>query len=369
MPEPLDHYDAAWTALNTELRQAEADAGLGAAIAALETNQRATGFIQDTLADVARYVFHHPTDTARQFRVQFNPQRLKRFDSSRVQAPPDGVVALHGGCFLCRENVRWQQEGAELGFTIELGGRSYIAWMNPFPLAPGHTVVASAAHETQDWQHGPEGGQPVARLTADLAALALRMPGHVGFHNGVNAGASIAGHLHYQVFRRPAETPLYPMEVHLDALWPAASDTGPIVCTDYPVPVVAWHGPARDMAAAAAEWINDWAGRNADRIDRLAGNIIATADAGAGAGDDDGTVSLYFVPRDRTKLRGDGLVGMIGGLEVMGELVFSTADEFHLVNSGAVDYSTVERILTTVRTPLYTDEAMETSVETEAGDD
>lgn len=353
MPEPLDSYDAAWSALNTRLRQAEAGGGLGAAIAALEANQRDTGFIRDLLTDVERHTFHHPVDPARELRVQFNPQRLKRFNSSRVSAPPDGIVALHGGCFLCRENVRWQQEGAELGFTLDLGDRPYVAWMNPFPLAPGHAVVASAAHETQDWQYGPDGGQPVARLTADLADLAVRTPGHVGFHNGVNAGASIAGHLHYQFFHRPADTPDFPLEARLADLWPTNGTTDdPVICSDYPVPVVAWRGPAAATAAAAAAWIDDWADRNAARIDRLAGNIIATARGDAG----DHGIALYFVPRDRTKLRGDGLVGMVGGLEVMGELVFSTAEEHRLLTGGAFDYFTIEHILGAVRTPLFTDE-------------
>lgn len=351
MPEPLDPYDAAWSALNTRLRQAEAGGGLSAAISELEANQRETGFIQDTLVDVERYTFRHPSNPSRQFRVQFNPQRLKRFDSSRVSAPPEGIVALHGGCFLCRENVRWQQEGTELGFAVDVGGRPYVAWMNPFPLAPCHVVVASGAHETQDWQFGPDGGQPVTRLTADLAALAMRMPGHIGFHNGVNAGASIAGHLHYQFFRRPAESPDFPLEAHLAGLWPVGGTANPVICTDYPVPVVAWRGSVDATAAAAATWIDGWASRNAARINRLAANIIATADGAAAD-----QVSLYFVPRDRTKLRGDGLVGMVGGLEVLGELVFSTAEECHLIDSGAIDYFTIERILGTVRTPLFTDD-------------
>jgi hypothetical protein len=82
---------------------------------------------------------------------------------------------------------------------------------------------------------------------------------------------------------------------------------------------------------------------------RLTANVIATADP-------DGIVTLYFVPRDRGMARGTGMSGLVGGLEVLGELVFSSGEERQILDNGAMDYFAVETILGSVRTPLFTDQ-------------
>ena len=43
--------------------------------------------------------------------------------------------------------------------------------------------------------------------------------------------------------------------------------------------------------------------------------------------------------------------GAIGGLEVLGELVFSNDDEKHRLDLNEIDYHTVERILSAVSVP------------------
>ena len=60
---------------------------------------------------------------------------------------------------------------------------------------------------------------------------------------------------------------------------------------------------------------------------------------------------LYFVPRNRLYSRGPGMVGTVGGLEVLGELVFSTELENERLNAGMVDYMYVHRVLAAVEAP------------------
>ena len=339
-------YDLVWAELNAELLKTEKASGLGDAIAQLEVNQQETGFIKDSLLGVERHVYAHPDKPDCQFRIQFNAKRAQRFNGAGTVSPPDGSTIANGGCFLCRDNVRWQQNGAELGYDLPVNGRNYHAWMNPFPLMPGHVVVASNDHEPQDWEFAPdvEYGQSIARLIQDLLSLAARMPGYVGFYNGVNAGASIPGHLHYQFFRRPEFYPHFPLERRMAEL--RSDGTAPVADTDYPVPVVKWEGSPETLAPSVERWIRAWAERNAERMFRLTANIIVS-------GNSDGSVTLYFVPRDRTRARGEGMSGLIGGLEVLGELVFSNEEEQRFIASGEIDYFTVANILESVRTPLY----------------
>ena len=345
LTSPTD-YDTAWADLNNALKTTEIAQGFAAAIAGLQANQHGTGFIKDPLTGVKRYTFRHPDDPSRFFRVQFNAMRMARFNGAGLSVPPEGIEIVHGGCYLCRENVAWQQEGRELGFEVIVNGMHYNAWMNPFPLMPCHVVMASAMHETQDWSFAPGGGQDVSRLIGDLTALASLLPGYLGFHNGVDAGASIAGHLHFQFFQRPADMPDFPLEINLAGKHPEGD--APVFTTDYPLPAVKWCGPAKSVTKAAAAWINDWARRNGERTYRLTANIIATTT-------DDGMVTLYFVPRDRSKSRGHGLSGQIGGLEVLGELVFASPHDRELIEKGKINYFAIEEILASVRTPLFID--------------
>jgi len=340
----IESYDTAWADLNALLWKTEATNGLARAISQLEYNQKQTGFIKDCLVNVRRYVFPHPDDPVKQFRVQFNAKRLERFNGNGVSEAPGDMEVANGGCFLCRENIRWQQQGAELGYALDVNGKPYHAWMNPFPLMPGHVVIASALHETQDWEFGPEGGQALGGLIADLTRLAERMPGFVGFYNGVNAGASIPGHLHFQFFRRPDDYPIFPLELRL--LGHASHGDKPAIGASYPLPVIKWNGSAATIVPLATRWIREWAERNARRMEQMTGNLIVTTSC-------EGDVTLYFVPRHRKRAKSEGLSGLIGGLEVMGELVLSSPEEEERIANGEIDYFSIEKILTDVRTPLY----------------
>ena len=63
-------------------------------------------------------------------------------------------------------------------------------------------------------------------------------------------------------------------------------------------------------------------------------------------------MSLFFVPRDRKKRRVSGVSENVGGLEVLGELVFSSAEEQDLLESGQLDYFALEQVLAEIYTPL-----------------
>ncbi|MDP6705054.1 MAG: DUF4922 domain-containing protein [Alphaproteobacteria bacterium] len=335
-------YDIAWTELNARLLEAESGVGgLTAVLAELESHHRESGFIKDDLSGVERHVFHHPGDPDRFFRVQYNPKRALRFNGSGVTTPPVGVDHVNDGCFLCRENIRWQQQHAQIGFEIRFTGDKYHAWINPFPLLPNHVVIAADAHVSQEWDMDGSGGADLTSLLFDFCVVARRMPGHVGYYNGVDAGASIPGHLHFHFFRRLDEDPAFPLE-----RWAFEAPSGskvPLWARDYPLAVARWQGEVGEVIAEATAWVARWVDGNRDRRDRLSSNFIVAAD-----GQED-AVSLYFVPRDRAKSRWNAVNGVVGGLEILGELVFSSDDDRKFLDSGAVDYFYVEKALASVR--------------------
>jgi diadenosine tetraphosphate (Ap4A) HIT family hydrolase len=342
----LSEYDTAWSELNARLRGIEdGRGGLGGALAALRVHQQRTGFIKDRLEDVERRAFYNPQDPSRFFRIQYNPKRALRFNGSGITVPPSGITVRHDGCFLCRENIRWQQGGSQLGYEIPVGETAYLAWMNPFPLLPTHVVVATEAHRSQEWGFQYDARRGKSMLLSDLVALAARMPGYVGFYNGVDAGASIAGHMHFHFCQRPEDDPEFPLERAPRVF--EGSDQGAGLLTGYPMAVAIWRGAAADVAEAASNWMLQWTQRNRARLSSLTGNFVASKDQ---TGDG---LSLYFIPRERSKSRVSGLRGLIGGLEILGEVVFSSPEEKKLLDDDAIDYSTLESHLARVHTPMF----------------
>ena len=208
------NYDLSWTSLNTKLRGSEDLGGeLSAALIGLENHQKESGFIVDDLREIQRFVFKHPTKDY-SFRVQLNPKRAKRHDGKGILQPPRNETFLNDGCFLCRKNIEWQQEGRQVGFEIKTRNSDYNALMNPFPLMPNHVVLAAQDHIPQEVKLLSENqhGKGLEELLEDLCELACRLPKHVGFYNGVGAGASIASHFHFQFFRRLPDIPNFPIE-------------------------------------------------------------------------------------------------------------------------------------------------------------
>jgi len=343
-------YNVAWLDLNERLREtACGGGGLAAALYELEEHQRESGFIKDDLASVERHVFHHPDNPDLSFRVQYNPKRALRFNGSGVRTPPAEAVSLNDGCFLCRENIRWQQQHTQVGFEISTTHDVYYALMNPFPLLPNHVVIAKEDHISQEWDMTGDGqnGVSLQRLLRDLCETAHRLPNHVGFYNGVDAGASIPTHLHFQFVSRLPSDPVFPLEQR--KFRPSEDDDGPLLAVDYPVPVALWRGTVADVVDAATSWLRGWAEGNEHRLNQLTCNFIAAGQELSGG------VSLYFVPRDRTRQRWNATYGLVGGLETLGELVFSSEKEKLLLRNGRVDYFYVEQALASGHTPFFVD--------------
>ncbi len=343
----LRDYDNTWADLNSRLREIEiGGGGLDAALSELEAHQKQSGFIKLGLGAVERHNFGHPKDSSRFFRIQYNPERALRFNGSGTSMPPPGIAIRNEGCFLCRDNIRWQQRGTEMGYEIRMGETSYCAWMNPFPLLPMHVVIATTEHTSQEWPVCENGELDVSGLLTDLVELAVRMPEYIGFYNGVNAGASIPGHLHFQFFKRPENEPAFPLECAAKRHFESGEQG--IFLKDYPLAVAMWAGEPRTVLGQASQWIAEWAVRNRDRIHGLTANFIVSSDNPGDA------ITVYFVPRDRAKTRGDGMSGMIGGLEVLGELVFSSKRDKALLDAGKIDYF-LEKTLASVHTPFFVD--------------
>lgn len=322
--------------LRQRLDRLEKDDGLGAALEALRQHQVDTGFIRDDLGEVIRHIFRDPDHPVRYFSTQFNPARARRFAGAGRHDPPDGVQPVHDHCFLCAGNIEWQQQGREMGYPVHGASMPYTAWMNPFPLAVGHTILATDAHRPQHWQ---DGDIDLETLVADLLEFSRRLPGWMVFYNGVGAGASIEGHLHFHALPR---TPgLGPMPIERAA---ERHREGAVARGLYPMDFAHWRGTLDHLLNEARPWLARWQAGAGAAADATA-NLMATCS-------DDGRLDLYFVPRHRRRSRGEGLGGVIGAFETMGEIICSSPEERIRIESGDVDYRTIHDLLAHVAVAL-----------------
>jgi len=342
-----ENYEISWAELNAHLNKYEELHGsLSAALLELEVHQKRAGFIKDDLSEITRINYVHPDHPFRYLQVQHNPSRARRFEGAGIQLPPEGATSVNNGCFLCRENIHWQQQGKEVGYEIDVLGHGYFAWMNPFPLLPSHVVIASQEHVSQEWEYHPSGTLSLEQLLYNLVDLARRLPGFFGFYNGIEAGASIPGHMHYQFLRRPEENIHFPLE-QAERDFTQFDNTG--IMRNYPLAVAVWQGKPEEVVAHAIDWVRFWARHNAAHIEQLTANFITSTDP------ETGEISLYFAPRDRKRSKSKYMSGMVGGLEVMGELVFSSEDERKAMEEGRTNYEDLLKIYEDVYTPFFID--------------
>ena len=169
------NYDRMWTNLNRELGRLETVPGeLSSALEGLELQQRNAGFIKDDLKEVRRMSFESADSADLSFRAQLNPRRADRHGGAGISSPPVGQQNINNGCFLCRENIRWQQDQCQIGFEILTENDSYNVLMNPFPLLPNHVVVASHKHVPQAFRLPDEQGDRVTidHIVKDLCEIA-----------------------------------------------------------------------------------------------------------------------------------------------------------------------------------------------------
>jgi len=322
-------YQESWQALDLYLQLIEDRAGLGAALFALHEHQVQSGFIRDELKELRRFHLPHPETPERFFSVQYNPARSRRFDGAGRPLPDLSDWSVNGGCFLCADNIWWQQQGAESGYHLRGVNGRYTAWMNPFPLVAGHAVIASREHLPQHWH--ASGGLALEALITDLIEIAGLLPDWLHFYNGVGAGASIPHHLHLHAIPRGQSYASMPLEA---AARRSAGDGR--IEHGYPLSFMHWHGQPGAVKQQALTWVDQWQ-REAGAEEDATANIIA--------GITDNALDLYFIPRHQRRSRAEGLAGVIGGFEALGEIVCSSELELQRLESGAVDYFVVERML------------------------
>lgn len=345
MPTPdvnREQYSRIWTDLNQKLKHIEQnDGGFAAALEALKSQQLERGFIKDDLHLMRRYRFAHPEDPARFFLVQYNPVRALRFSGSGRKTPPAGSSSKFNGCFLCPDNIQWQQAGLEMGYELDVDAMPYIAWMNAYPLMPLHCVIASSDHIPQAWCVNGAAVEclSIEKILIHLITLSKKLPGYVGFYNGTGAGASIASHFHFQFFKRPELWPQFPLEVA--ARKSGIESHGTI--NDYPLAVEYWRGDSEAIVDSIYPWIQGWLARNRHQLSSISANIISTFDEAQNKSE------LYFVPRHQSQVHSPEMSGIIGGVEVLGEMVFSGEEDGKRLERGEIDYHTVERILSAAR--------------------
>jgi hypothetical protein len=339
--EQRKQIEKSWSALNGDLQSIRKKQGLVAAFAALSDQQIKAGFIQDNLDGVIRYRLSDPLDPNRFYSGQFTPQRALRFGGFGRREPPVGATKSHNGCFLCQDNIYWQHDGRQLGMDLRLGEIDYIALTNPFPLMPMHMVIAAADHTPQACGLLATTGleKSLGSILDHILSLATELPGFVIFYNGVDAGASIPHHLHFQTFARPTGYGLFPLEKSA-----MQHDDFPCWIDDYPLPTRVWHGSLQEIREEAQHWIYAWVQRNEEQAHHLSANLIATPDEKA-----KGRFFLYFVPRTRKTISIDQPLSInIGGLEVLGELVFTLEEDKNRLETGLLDFHSIEHILASV---------------------
>lgn len=339
-------YADDWDLLNRELGALEqCDGNLLNVVERLRDHQLDSGFIRDDLYAVQYFDFPHPENPERFLSVQYNPARVNRLRIRVGALPPLREDAVNDDCMLCSTNIEWQHRGIEFGYDITLNGRPFSIWMNAYPLMPLHLVVTTQEHIPQAWDLGDARTRQfsIEEIVANLASMAQRLPGYVGFYNGDGAGTSIPAHFHYQFFKRRNGGDLFPLE--LAPVRQIADLVAEI--EDYPVHAMRWCGNDMDeVITRASAWINDWLRMNLETRPGLSGNIFAMTDASGKL------LHIYFVPRDRELGHSPRMAGMVGSLEILGELVLTTENEKRDLDWGKVDYRSIARILSDISVPL-----------------
>lgn len=319
-------YQATWNELQAFLRPLPLSEALGW----LFEQQLDVGFVRDDLRALRRYKFEAKGEQT-YYLAQHNPARERRHEGAGRAAPPPGRHFVHGGCFLCPHNVYLQHGGLELGCEVAVGGRDYIAWPNPFPLGRNHFTVATVEHRDQP-------SDDLAEALDDLLALAERLDdGWLVLLNGTAAGASIPTHRHFQILQR---TPGYTYAIeqavaHADA--PCVVGPG----RERPYPLLAYYDTdaLSGLSARANAWFAGWASGR----ELISNNLVAIRRHAR--------THLFIVPRHRSFGAAAGRAAIIGGLEVIGELVFSSAAEREMLDRQEIDAEYIRAILAGVRPP------------------
>ena len=107
-----------------------------------------------------------------------------------------------------------------------------------------------------------------------------------------------------------------------------------------------WRGSISEVVSKACAWITQSIKESKIGKHRFTSNFIATSSK---LGE---RVTLYFIPRDKEKQFWNGDKGIVGGLEILGELVMASDDERTLVEKGNIDYFFINNALSNVSTQI-----------------
>lgn len=312
-------------------------------IEGLCTHQLHAGIVQDDLQALERFQLTSTVDPARVFYADYNPARARRHQGAgRAEAPP-GWARVHGGCYLCPENILWQQRFGQFPARIPLPSGDFLSWANPFPLGHFHVTLAAEAHVPQAWMRAEreESLATLRRRLVDLVHLADRLPRYLVFENGTGGGASLPHHHHFQALRKWPGLVRYPIEEtagRQESTDRVGSAGQPYILRDYPVVALCWHGTAAEIVASLDSALFEWLVKDGGAEDwrHLTTNLIASRET---AGDE--RLRLFLIPRNAHITRATGLAGAVASLELAGELVFAQEQERDRIAAGQVSYASV----------------------------
>lgn len=337
-------YERAREDLSVRLRcLGDLEGDLVSLIEGLCTHQLHAGIVQDDLHALERFQLTSTVDPTRVFYADYNPARSRRHQGAgRAEAPP-GWARVHGGCYLCSENILWQQRFGQFPARVPLPSGDFLAWANPFPLGHFHVTLATEAHVPQSWmrEEREESLDSLRRRLVDLVHLADRLPRYLVFENGTGAGATLPHHHHFQALRKWPGLVRYPIEEAARRQEEAdrvGSETQPFVLRDYPVAALCWHGTEEEIVASLEADLFRWLVKDGGAEDwrHLTTNLIASREAAA-----DKRLRLFLIPRNAHITRATGLAGAVASLELAGELVFAQEQERDRIAAGQVSYASV----------------------------
>lgn len=320
-------------------------------IETLHKQQSSLGFIRDALDQVTRTrLVRDPFNrNSESFLVQYNPVRELRRQGAGRKSPPEGYKSVNGGCFLCTQNIEWQQYGLEMSYEFPVNEGQYAVLCNPFPFMPMHVTIASKLHEPQTWLEGDssqDSSQRLGRIIRDLLTIVGQTPKCIGLYNGVNAGASIPQHRHYHLFSRIQGSE--PFAIEKLAQSKLDRRTNPPFCLDeYPIISVFFHGDIDVIVKQAVEFYEAWEESCGSSLN-ISANIIATISLRPQA---ESKFDVYFIPRNQQFSISLGRSEVVGGLEVMGEIALSKSEEYKRIKEGTLSYIDVVTMLKSVEAP------------------
>lgn len=338
-----EQYNRYWEDSNKILAKMQQIEGLPAALEALYEQQKDIGFVHSEVSEIRRYSVPDPNNFSRKYSIQYNAPRGNRHKGSgrAHQVRKDALV--NDGCFLCKHNIRLQQQGIQIGLDLTLGNRKYIALCCPFPLMPNHMIVATSDHIPQDWSKKNDynnNALSIIEVFDHLTRLIEQLPGYIGFWNG--ASASIPGHFHYQLVKRERDNELFALELANNI--PLGTQGFPVM-KDYPIAALLFSGSRDEVTNKASLWIDKFT-KQFDGFESLSANFIATQSR-----ESISDINLYCIPRSTSRLFSPTLAGMVGSLECFGEIVLTTESDLEKLNSGYWNYDTISSLLAAVEPP------------------